>query len=346
MLCLSDQAPFRPGCAPKTKATAPLTSRQQLKDHRTFRKQASIRAFGLPTLPGVPHAHCTRPSTFGGGVQSQTQDHKLALTAPESTRRQFLLGSLGLPLLLGMQNAGSAQAVDAARPLNSAESEAVTSAFQKAASKEQAPLLLRLAFHDAATFSQQDSNGGANASLRFELERPENFGLERGWPIIEAVARALKGTPAETLSLADLVALGGAWAVQITGGPSIVIPVGRTDAPEEDPEERLPAETLPAAALRATFADKGLSNQELLGTKGFGDPVTFDNTYYQMLLKKPWKNPLVYMSSMIGLASDHVMADDWELQPFIKAYANDKALFFTDFAAAYIKMSCMGAGWA
>ena len=37
-----------------------------------------------------------------------------------------------------------------------------------------------------------------------------------------------------------------------------------------------------------------------LGTKGFGDPVTFDNTYYQTLLKKPWKNPLVYMSSMIG----------------------------------------------
>ena len=61
---------------------------------------------------------------------------------------------------------------------------------------------------------------------RFELERPENFGLERGWPTIEAVAGELKGTPAEGLSLADLVALGGAWAVHVTGGPSIVIPVG------------------------------------------------------------------------------------------------------------------------
>lgn len=68
---------------------------------------------------------------------------------------------------------------------------------------------------------------GTHVSMcRFELERPENFGLERGWPVIEAVARELKGTPAEGLSLADLVALGGAWAVRTTGGPSMVIPVG------------------------------------------------------------------------------------------------------------------------
>ena len=39
------------------------------------------------------------------------------------------------------------------------------------------------------------------------------------------------------------------------------------------------------------------------------------------------------------------MADDRELQPFIKAYANDQALFFKDFAAAYVKMSSMGTGW-
>ncbi|KAK9862530.1 hypothetical protein WJX84_005324 [Apatococcus fuscideae] len=226
-------------------------------------------------------------------------------------------------------------------------------AAQSLRGKAQAPVLLRLAFHDAATFSSREGGGGANASLRFELERAENFGLERGWPIIESVASSLKGSPAESLSLADLVALGGAWAVRATGGPTIDIPVGRRDASEEDPEERLPAETLPAAALKATFADKGLNSQELialsgahtLGSKGFGDPVTFDNTYYQTLLKKPWKNPLLYMGNMIGLASDHVLPEDRELLPFIKSYANDQALFFTDFAAAYQKMTTMGTGW-
>lgn len=37
-----------------------------------------------------------------------------------------------------------------------------------------------------------------------------------------------------------------------------------------------------------------------LGTKGFGDPVTFDNAYYQSLLRKPWENKSDGMAAMIG----------------------------------------------
>ena len=47
-------------------------------------------------------------------------------------------------------------------------------------------MVLRLAFHDAATFDTAAGDGGANASVRLELERPENFGLKRGWRVIEA----------------------------------------------------------------------------------------------------------------------------------------------------------------
>jgi L-ascorbate peroxidase len=45
----------------------------------------------------------------------------------------------------------------------------------------QAPVLLRLAFHDAATFDMQAADGGANASIQYELARTENTGLKRGW---------------------------------------------------------------------------------------------------------------------------------------------------------------------
>ena len=45
----------------------------------------------------------------------------------------------------------------------------------------QAPVLLRLAFHDAATYELAPRDGGANASVQFELSRPENTGLRRGW---------------------------------------------------------------------------------------------------------------------------------------------------------------------
>lgn len=52
-------------------------------------------------------------------------------------------------------------------------------------SGSQAPVLLRLVFHDSGTYSEEARNGGANASVRFELKRPENSGLNRGWKVIE-----------------------------------------------------------------------------------------------------------------------------------------------------------------
>ena len=51
--------------------------------------------------------------------------------------------------------------------------------------------------------------------------------MQRGWRVLEAVNAELRGSAAEgRLSYADLVALGGAWAVRATGGPAIEVPVG------------------------------------------------------------------------------------------------------------------------
>ena len=45
--------------------------------------------------------------------------------------------------------------------------------------------------------------------------------------------KALKGTPAEGhVSYADLIALGGAYAVAVTGGPDIDVAVGMARAPQ------------------------------------------------------------------------------------------------------------------
>ena len=44
---------------------------------------------------------------------------------------------------------------------------------------------------------------------------------------MKATMEKLKGTAAEgRVSYADLIALGGAYAVRITGGPEIRVPVG------------------------------------------------------------------------------------------------------------------------
>lgn len=43
-----------------------------------------------------------------------------------------------------------------------------------------APAVLRLVFHDSGTYGQATGDGGMNGSVRFELTRPESFGLKRG----------------------------------------------------------------------------------------------------------------------------------------------------------------------
>lgn len=100
----------------------------------------------------------------------------------------------------------------------------------------QAPVMLRLVFHDAATYDAAAGDGGADASVRFELDRAENFGLKRGWRVIEAAQAGLTGTPAEgKVSAADLIALAGARAVRITGGPDIDVPIGKRPKSPQQP---------------------------------------------------------------------------------------------------------------
>lgn len=159
---------------------------------------------------------------------------------------------------------------------------------------------MRLVFHDAGTYSQSAGNGGANASIRFELERPENFGLKRSWRVVEQVGacmgsrrlgpvpctwqlqrpimlgfpplqvqQALKGSPAEsTVSAADIIVLAGAYAVALCGGPQIKVRIGRTDAKGPDPEGRLPEQTLSASQQVAVFADKGFSVTQFVALSG------------------------------------------------------------------------------
>ena len=55
----------------------------------------------------------------------------------------------------------------------------------------QAPVMLRLVFHDAATYDAAAGDGGADASVQFELDRAENFGLKRGWRVIETAQKVL-----------------------------------------------------------------------------------------------------------------------------------------------------------
>ncbi|RVW54079.1 putative L-ascorbate peroxidase 6 [Vitis vinifera] len=87
-----------------------------------------------------------------------------------------------------------------------------------------------------------------------------------------------------------------------------------------------------------------LSGAHTLGGKGFGNPTVFDNSYFKILLEKPWKSS-DGMSSMIGLPSDRALVEDDECLRWITKYANNQNMFFEDFKNAYIKLVNSGARW-
>ncbi len=66
------------------------------------------------------------------------------------------------------------------------------------------------------------------------------------------------------------MALAGAEAVRVCGGPSVRLPIGRPTAPaaRSDPPGRLPSERVSAAELKANFAAKGFGVQELVVLSG------------------------------------------------------------------------------
>ena len=224
--------------------------------------------------------------------------------------------------------------------------------------KTKAPAVLRLVFHDAGTYRVASNDGGMNGSVKYELSRPESFGLKRGLGPVLATMDALRDTPAAAASLADVIAAAGAYAVELTGGPIIRVRLGRVDAVSADPENRMPAETLTGEEQRAHFARAGFSTREMvaiagahtIGGKGFGEPYVFDNEYYKTLLARPWADATkskeeLDMASHIGLTSDKNLATDAPSLEYIRAYAEDQRLFFEDFSAAYLKLTEQGATW-
>jgi L-ascorbate peroxidase len=228
--------------------------------------------------------------------------------------------------------------------------------------KTKCPAVLRLVFHDAGTYLASAKDGGMNASVRFELNRPESFGLKRGLSVVKSAYDALEGTPAEgKVSFADMIACAGAYAVEFTGGPRFLerVRLGRVDTSEADPENRMPEQTLGGVAMREHFARSGVSTRDMvalagahtIGGKGFGDAYTFDNAYYVTLVADPWHKPDMTkdeaeMAEHIGLPSDKFMREDEENMAWIQKYADDQNAFFVDFVDAYLRLTELGANFA
>merc|ERR1712183_339962 len=218
------------------------------------------------------------------------------------------------------------------------------------ASRNCAPIMLRLAWHDAGTYDVNTKTGGPNGSIRSEEEysHGSNNGLKKAIDWCEEVkSRHPK------ITYADLYQLAGVVAVEVTGGPTIDFVPGRRDSIVSPKEGRLPDAKQGAPHLRDIFYRMGLSDKDIVALSGghtlgrahaersgfdgpwTKEPLKFDNSYFVELLKGE-------SEGLLQLPTDKALLDDPEFRPYVELYAKDEDAFFRDYAESHKKLSELG----
>uniref|UniRef100_A0A2N9J3V3 L-ascorbate peroxidase n=1 Tax=Fagus sylvatica TaxID=28930 RepID=A0A2N9J3V3_FAGSY len=218
-------------------------------------------------------------------------------------------------------------------------------------SKQCAPFMLRLAWHDAGTYDAKTKTGGPNGSIRNrrELKHEANAGLDIAVKFCEEVK-----AKHPIITYADLYQLAGVVAVEVTGGPSIDFVPGRKDSCESPEEGRLPDAKQGAKHLRDVFYRMGLSNKDIVALSGghtlgkahsersgfeslpwTNEPLKFDNSYFVELLKGDSKG-------LLKLPTDKALIEDPEFLRYVELYAREEDAFFTDYAISHKKLSELG----
>ncbi|KAF8151779.1 heme peroxidase [Crassisporium funariophilum] len=138
-----------------------------------------------------------------------------------------------------------------------------TQGFNK---RSNAAEIIRLAYHDSATYDIEKGTGGLDASIRFpeERERPENVGAG-----MSIALRVMSGVANKYVSHADVIAVGLVTAVQGCGGPIIPYRSGRVDAPAPGPSG-VPEPFEDLATHTASFKRQGFNQEEMIGLVACG----------------------------------------------------------------------------
>lgn len=239
------------------------------------------------------------------------------------------------------------------------------------------PVLVRLSWHSSGTYDAATGTGGSNgATMRFKAEAKDgaNNGLEYAREFLEPIKQQFPW-----ITYSDLWTFAGTVALEYMGGPKVYWKPGRVDYPTEEntpPNGRLPDGALGQDHLRTIFYRMGFNDQEIValsGCHGLGrchkdrsgfqgpwvyNPIRFSNTYFKLLLDINWvreKNSVGIEQyydpdddeddqdeRIMMLPTDYSLIQDPSFKPWVVKYANDKDLFFKDFAKVYGKLLELG----
>lgn len=216
--------------------------------------------------------------------------------------------------------------------------------------KNCAPIMLRLAWHDAGTYDATTKTGGPNGSIRFEEEY--SHGANSGLKIALDFCEEIKSKYSK-ITYADLYQLAGVVAVEVTGGPTVDFVPGRKDSKICPKEGRLPNASKGAQHLRDIFYRMGLTDKDIVALSGghtlgkahadrsgfdgpwTREPLKFDNTYFVELLHGE-------SEGLLKLPTDIALLDDPEFRRYVELYAKDEDAFFKDYAVSHKKLSELG----
>ncbi|KAL9668487.1 hypothetical protein QQ045_006021 [Rhodiola kirilowii] len=213
-----------------------------------------------------------------------------------------------------------------------------------------APIMLRLAWHDAGTYDCKSKTGGPNGSIRNEEEY--SHGANNGLTIALNFCEEVKAKYPK-ITFADLYQLAGVVAVEVTGGPTIDFVPGRKDSKVSTKEGRLPDAKQGSSHLKDVFYRMGLSDKDIVALSGAHtlgrahpersgfegpwtkEPLKFDNSYFLELLKGE-------AEGLLKLPTDKALLDDPAFRPYVELYAKDEDVFFRDYAVSHKKLSELG----
>ncbi|KAJ9565427.1 hypothetical protein OSB04_001393 [Centaurea solstitialis] len=214
-----------------------------------------------------------------------------------------------------------------------------------------APLMLRLAWHSAATFDVNTKTGGPFGTMRIKSEQSHaaNNGLSTAIDLLEPLKQQFP-----IISYADFYQLVGIAAVETSGGPNIVFHPGRQDKDEPPVEGRLPNPNQGSDHLRDVFVKTmGLTDEDIVALSGghtlgschkdrsgfegpwTSNPLVFDNSYFIELVAGE-------KAGLIQLPTDKALLGDPVFRPLVDKFAADKDAFFVAYAEAHMKFSELG----
>jgi catalase (peroxidase I) len=216
-----------------------------------------------------------------------------------------------------------------------------------------------MGFHDAGSWDENSSDGGADGSLLMDFgehERPENNGLQKTRTLLRSVQEKYK------VGYADLVQYAHNHAtISCPKGPRVRTFIGRKDATKANPTGLLPDTHDDPDNLIALFKRKGLSERDLAALVGahatahqrFVDtspaavnkpldttPGVWDVEFYNDTLNNP--SGSTADQKVFVLPSDKALSQHPKTSGDWHRFVGNQGGWNADYSRAYIKVSLFG----